>query len=1061
MYLGFKKNNGEIKTMHISDFALKNKLLIYFLAIALVVGGIFSFFKMGKSEDPELKIRIAQVVTIYPGASAKEVEEQITIPLERAIRTATAVEDIDSKSSNDVSIIQVALDLTLPEEEIQQCWDILRRKVADAASQLPNEARQPIVMDDFGDVYGLFYTITSDGFSTEELNDYVADIKEKLQIVPGVGKIALYGEQKPCVFIDIQQDKLANLGVHFYELLLTLRSQNQMVYPGYFNAGDNRVRMKITDTYTHIDDIENLVIKGHEGDQLTLKDIAYIHKGVETPSRSSMRFDGQEAIGLAISMASGHDITKVGKDVENKLNSLKKEGDIPLGIDFHKVFFQSDRVSNAIFTFLLNLLESIAIVVFILMLTMGFRSGVILAINLIIIVLGSFCILYFFDGTLQRVSLGALILAMGMLVDNAIVIIDGVLIDIKKGMKIPDLLTNTAKKTAMPLLGATLIAILAFFPIFLSPDMAGVYVRDLFIVLTVSLLISWLMALTLVPIQAEQLLLKKTKIQPGNELFTGKFYTIYKNILTFLLHHKWATLAVVFILLGLSAFGFLFVKQGFFPDFKYEQAYIEYKMPENTKIEKVKSDLQEIEKLLLQRSDIKHVTSSYGGTPFRYNLVRSFAEPSLGYGELIVDFASPKDMQKALPELQKTLSEQYPQAFVRIKKYNLMYKPFPVEILFMGEDEKVLKNLAQQAQTIMIQEPSAMLVTNDWMPQTPVYTINYNQSAARNRRVSRSDIAISTLAATEGIPVGAYYQSDIAEPIYLRSVNSQNQTIDNLSNIPILTTLPAIESIDKADILDLIIGNQNTTEFISNLLSHPSLNQVTNGISVDWEDLIIRRHNGQKCIRVQCNNKFGFTPEQCRKAIESKIENISLPAGYTFSWQGEAAARSQSTRYLFANIPLAIILITGLLILLFKDLRKTLIIFFCVPLAAIGIVGGLLLFGKEFGFVAIVGALGLIGMMIKNTIVMLDEIKRLIDSGCPAFEALITSSLSRLRPVTMAAGTTILGMLPLLSDVLFGSMAVTIMCGLLAGTCITLLIVPVLYALFYKVETGEQLRSVN
>ncbi|MDR1758208.1 MAG: efflux RND transporter permease subunit [Bacteroidales bacterium] len=1035
--------------MHISDFALKNRLLINFLVIALLCGGVWSFFKMGKSEDPELKVRVAQIVTIYPGASAREVEQQITLPLEKAIRAIPEVGEVSSKSCNDLSIIQVILNITLPEKEIPQGWDLLRRAVSDTRAQLPEEARTPIVMDDFGDVYGLFYAMTADGFQDKELNHYADVLKQELQTVEGVGKVALYGEQKPCVYIDIQQDKLKNRGVHFYELLLTIRGQNQMVYPGYFNAGDARVRVNITDKYNNINDIKNLLIRGHEDDCLSLKDIAHVYEGVEMPVRNSMRFDTLPAIGVAISMAPGHDITKVGKNVKHKLKNLFDSGVIPVGITCHKVFFQSERVEEAIYTFLLNLLESVLIVVAILMLTMGARSGIILGINLVIIVLGSFFVLNLFDGTLQRVSLGSLILAMGMLVDNAIVVIDGVLIDTRRGLPYPDLLTHTAKKTALPLLGATLIAILAFFPIFLSPDMAGVYVRDLFIVLTVSLLISWLLALTLVPMQADRLLVKRVKKTTG-ELFSGKFYRVYRRVLVALLNHKAPTIAVVVLLLLLSAWGFRFVKQGFFPDFKYEQAYIEYKMPEGTRIEKVRADLQDMEKLLMQRKDIKHVTTSLGGTPFRYNLVRSFAEPSLGYGEIIVDFQSPEAMQEALPQLQKILSERYPQAFVRLKKYNLMYKPFPIEILFTGPDPAVLKKLSARAEQIMRAEPSLMLAGNDWEPLAPVYTIQYEPAAARAYRVTRSDIALSTLAATDGIPIASLYFGDTPEPVYLRSLNAKSQPIEDLDNIPILPALPSSRAINRESLLDLALGTKNTTRFITDLLQQPMLNQVTNSPTIAWEDLVIRHYNGQRAIRSRCNNQFGFTPEQARAKIKDSIEAIPLPAGYTMSWQGEVAASKESTRYLFANIPLAIVLMITILLMLFKDFRKTSIIVLCVPLAAIGVVSGLLVFDREFGFVAIVGTLGLIGMMIKNGIVLIDEISLLIKEGTPLQEALVTASLSRLLPVTMAAGTTILGMIPLLSDVLFGAMAVSIMGGLLAGTCITLFVIPVLYALFYK-----------
>ncbi|MDR1103107.1 MAG: efflux RND transporter permease subunit [Tannerella sp.] len=1036
--------------MNLAAWALKNRLLVYFLVGTMIVGGILSFLKMGKMEDPELVVRIAQVVTVYPGASAYEVELQVTDPLEKAIRSMSGIGTVESRSSGDLSIIQVTLDITLPEKEIQQHWDLLRRKVNDLAPSLPAEANAPIVMDDFGDVYGLFYVLTVDGFSDTDFNSQVDNIRRELYAVEGVGKVTTFGEQKPCVYIDIRQDRLAHLGVHFYELLLTIRNQNRMVYPGYFDSGDHRIRLDVTDSYDCVADIENLLIRGHENDQLRLKDIADVHAGIVKPEREMMRYDGQRAIGLAVSMVHGYDITKVGKQVEEHLHRMEYEGSIPLGIDFHKVFFQSDRVNEAIGVFLENLIEAVLIVVAVLMLTMGFRSGIVLGTNLLVVVLGSFIVLRLCDGTLQRVSLGALVLAMGMLVDDAVVVIDGILVDTQRGLKKPLSLTNTARKTAFPLLGATLIAILAFFPIFLSPDMAGVYVRDMFIVLAVSLFISWILSITLAPVQADLFFrVKKNAPAAGGEVFTGRFYTALRKTLYFMLSHRLATLAVAVALLALSGWGFTYVRHGFFPDFKYEQAYIEFKMPEGTHINRVKTDLQDMERRLLAREDVAHVTSSYGRTPFRYNLVRSIAEPSLAYGELIVDFTSPEAMLQALPALQKELSEQYPQAYVRIKKYNLMYKPYPIEAMFKGPDPAVLKDLAARAEAVMEASPSVMLTTRNWEPQVPVLSVRYDQTMARNAGVSRPDVAMALLSATDGMPVGTYYNGSTSEPLYLRSIDAQGEPVNDLSNVPVSTLMSPL---DRLTVTGLLMGTKSLSAVLSDALEPPPVSQVSDGITLRWEDPVVRRFDGKRAICAQCNNMFGYTPAQSLAAIRGQIEGISLPAGYELSWRGESMARAESTRYLFAGVPLSIVLMIVILILLFRDVRKPLIIFLCIPLAAIGIVGGLLISGKEFGFVAIVASLGLVGMMIRNGIVLLEEVMRLTEEGKPAVEALLEASSSRFRPVVMAAGTSIVGMIPLLSDVLFGSLAVVIMGGLTVGTLITLMMIPVLYALFYGVK---------
>lgn len=1034
--------------MNLAEYALNNKALVKFFIAVLVIGGVFAFISMSKLEDPEIKVKQAMVVTVYPGASAHQVELEVTDVLEKSIRSMGAIGSIESKSMADLSMITVELESTVGPDELEQKWDILRRKVTNAQAQLPDGARASVVMDDFGDVYGMFYAITTDGIGDEELLDYAQLVKRELQEVEGVRRVEIYGNRTACINIEVLQDKMANLGVHPMEILSTLNSQNKTVYPGYFNSGDQRLRVAINDSYQSVEDIRNLIIQGHENDQLRLRDIASVTEGYEEPSRNEMRYDGKRAFGLAVSMEKGGNIVSLGKKVDEELQQLK-ESRIPTGVEFHKVFFQPDRVNDAIGVFMVNLIESVIIVILVLMLTMGFRSGVIIGTGLVIIVLGSFVVLYLFDGTLQRVSLGSLIVAMGMLVDNAIVIVDGILVDLERGVKRPAALTNIAKKTAMPLLGATVIAILAFFPIFISPDTTGEYVRDLFIVLAVSLLLSWVLALTHIPIHADHSLKVKRK-KEGENLYDSKIYRLFRQFLAFMLWHKSMAIGIVVILLAITVFLYRYIPQGFFPDLSYTQLYIEFKMPEGTRVERVESDLAEIEEYLMERPEITHVTTSIGGTPARYNLVRSIAEPSMSYGELIVDYTTPEALKETMDELQDYLTANYPDAYVRMKRYNLMYKKYPIELMFTGPDPAVLKDLTEQAEQIMRDESAVMLVTNDWEPMTPTLMVNYYQPIARAIGLSRSDVGLSMLSATDGMPLGSYYEGVHAKPIYLKSLDSKGEQVEALDNIPVWSMLPSTAALNEETLKGLLMGTTSGEDLLSQTIGSIPLNQATRGITMKWEDPVVRRYNGQRAMRAQCNNAPGYTAESARSLLLPEIEKIALPEGYAMQWLGEHKASGDSMRYLFANIPLAVILMIAILIMLFKDFKKPIIIFCCLPLAAIGIVLGMLISGKEFGFVAIVGALGLIGMMIKNGVVLLDEIGLQIASGKSQTEALLDSSSSRFRPVMMASLTTILGMLPLLGDDMFGSMAVTIMSGLLVGTVITLVFIPVLYAVFFK-----------
>ena len=1034
--------------MNITEYALNNRALIKFFIAVLVVGGMFAFVSMSKLEDPELKVKQAMVVTVYPGASAHKVELEVTDVLEKSIRSMGEVDNIQSKSMADVSQITVELSSTVKPDELEQKWDMLRRKVANAQAELPSGAVASVVMDDFGDVYGMFYAMTTDGIADEELLDYAWLVKRELQDIEGVRRVEIYGDRKPCINIEIIQDRMANMGVHPLEVLSTLNAQNQTVYPGYFNSGDERIRVKISDNYQTIEDIRNLIIQGLEQDQLRLGDIATVTRGYREPSRNEMRYDGSRALGISLSMEKGGNIVDLGKVVDKELDQLKAR--MPVGIDFHKVFFQPDQVSHSIRVFMVNLIESVLIVIVVLMLTMGLRSGMIIGTGLVIIVLGSFVVLYLFDGTLQRVSLGALIIAMGMLVDNAIVIIDGIQVDLERGVAKPGALVNIAKKTAWPLLGATLIAILAFLPIFLSPDTTGEYVRDLFIVLAVSLLLSWILALTQIPLHADRVL--KVKERPSGELYDSRVYRVFRHFLRYMLWHKKLALAVTLVLLGVSVYLFRYIPQGFFPDLSYKQLYVEFQMPEGTRMERVKSDLGEIERYLLQYPGVEHVTTSFGGTPSRYNLVRSIAEPSMGYGELIVDFETPEKLKVSIPELQEYLTENYPDAYVRIKRYNLMYEKFPVELMFTGPDPAVLKELTAKAENIMRETPAAMLVRRDWDPMVPVLSVEYDQPIARTVGLSRTDIGMSMLSATDGLPVGAYYEGTHALPLYLKSVDHRRENVGMLNNIPVWSMLPSVSGLNGDVLKGLLTGTVKSEDLLQDAIGSIPLSQATRGIDVCWEDPVVRRYNGQRAMKAQCNNVWGATAEEVRQAIMPAIDTITLPEGYAYKWLGEYRASSQSTKYLFGSLPWAIVMMIAILIMLFRDFRKPAIIFLCLPLAMIGIVLGMLLTGKDFGFVAIVGALGLIGMMIKNGVVLLDEITLQIGSGKEPEAALLDSSSSRFRPVMMAALTTILGMIPLLSDDLFGAMAVTIMFGLLVGTVITLVFIPVLYALFFGMK---------
>ena len=1034
----------------LGKWAFGHSKLVYFLLAVLLVGGLKSAYDMGKLEDPEVKVKIAMVVGVRPGASAHEMELEVTDPLEKAIRTVGEVDNTQSWSYNDLCIIQVELKSTTPDDRLEQCWDMLRHK-GSAEASLPG-GTSVTVQDDFSLVYGMFYALTAEGFSERQLADYAGLIQRELTDLDGVARVELYGKREESIDISLRADRMATLGISPTEVLATLNGQNGTFYAGYYDNGDQRVRVTVTDKSRTVEQIRNMVIQGHEDDQLRLGDIATVESGYTEPVRNSMTYNGERAVGIAVAAASGTDIVKVGNAVERRLAELQEER-FPAGVACHKVFYQPERVTGALSTFFINLVESVLIVIAILMITMGFRSGVIIGFSLLTIVIGTFLLLGMTGGTMQRVSLAAFILAMGMLVDNAIVIVDGILVDLKLGKPRREAMCAIGRKTAMPLLGATVIAILAFLPVFLSPDTAGVYVRDLFIVLAASLLLSWVLALVHVPLMANRLLKQPSRTEGSGKLYDSTLYRRFGDLLRFGLRHRIAALSVILVLLGLSVWGFRYVRQGFFPDMVYDQLYIEYKLPEGTNSTRVAADLREIEAYLKTRPEIRNVVASVGGTPARYNLVRSIATPSLSYGELIVDFESPESLVENMDEIQRELLKRYPDAYVKLKQYNIMYKKYPIEALFTGPDPAVLHALADSARMIMEQTPEVCLVTTDWEPSMPLLTIDYDQSSARRSGLSRQDISTSVLTAAGGIPVGNFYDGIHKNTIYLKCTGEDGEKMDNLENVPLFSMMPNISSVlDEEALLKIKSGTADRSDLIESVMQTTPLKQIGKGISMEWEDPIVPRYNGQRAQTVMCSPSPGIETEKARATIAERIEQIKLPEGYQLQWKGEKDASTQTMHYLFKNVPLGIVLMIAILIMLFKDYRKPAIILCCVPLLAIGIVGAMLLSGQSFTFCAIVGALGLVGMMMKNCIVLMDEIGEQISAGIAPAEALVSSSESRLRPVMMASLTTILGMIPLLSDAMFGSMAATIMGGLLFSTLATLFFVPILYAMFFKIK---------
>ncbi len=1047
--------------MKLSKYFIKRPTLFWSLMVAIILGGIYSYSKMPKLEDPEISIKQANVVVLYPGASAHEVELEAVAVLEEALRSMPEVNYISSESSNGMGLVTVEMKMTVPESQVQQYWDLLRRKVNDVSAMLPSGCSTPMVIDDVSDVYGMFYALKAEGYDNREMTTYAEYLRRNLLGVNGVKRVTLFGSRDECINITLPKENLARNGMTATQIMTGIDAAHKTVEAGKYEAGNNRIQLRVSEQLKDEKDIENLLIKTMTGEQIRLGDIAQVERGYLEPQNNGFWVDGKPAIAILLSTEPGVNVTEVGKRVEARMAELMTT--LPAGFESEKIFFQPDKVNKAIDSFLVNLIESVLIVVFALVFTMGFRSGLIIGSGLILTIAASFPVLLMLGTTLQRISLGAFIIAMGMLVDNAIVILDGILIDKRRGLAPKKYLFNICRKTAWPLLGATLIASSTFLCVFLAKGSASEYAHDLFLVLCVSLLISWLLAMTQVPMFAKNFLPPRIKEHPQgqDEVLNKPIHRFVRKMTSFLVDHKKVTLAVSVSLLVLAGWSFRYVKNLYFPDFDYNQFVVEYWMPSQTNPEKVRHDLLEITDRLKEKyPQIQRITASQESAPARYCLVRPMTNGGDCYGELLVDCEDFNTCSEIIPSLRAFLRAEYPDAYIRTRRYNFSISTsHTVEVQFKGPDPAVLRRLSAEAEQIMREAQSVdpYSVQNNWKERNKSLVAYYQQMDGRRTGINRSDVGNALMAATDGLTVGALHDKDKIVRINLQIRNADGSKIQDLNDVPVWTMMPNINLSDN-DMKVLLSGGMKASDVENELFKSSPLSNVTKDLDLAWEEGTVYRYDCMRAIEAECDPDYdnGSSPVKVQKEIQEKIESIPLPPGYSMRWMGEIKQQAESNEALADYYPLTLIIVLTVLLLLFNDWRKVILILICLPFVIVGVAPALIATGLPFTFMATIGMAGLMGMMIKNSIVLVDEINRLMtEEGLHPYHAIIQATVARANPVIMASATTIVGMLPLVSDPMYGSMAVSIMAGLTMGTIITLMLLPVFYAIFFKVTKPQ------
>ncbi|HHE0503018.1 TPA: multidrug efflux RND transporter permease subunit VmeV [Vibrio parahaemolyticus] len=1015
--------------MNIAEYSIKNKVISWLFIVILAIGGVTSFLELGRLEDPAFTIKDAMIVATYPGATSKEVEEELTYPLEKEIRKLPYIDRITSTSSNGMSQIMVSMKMDYGPDELPQIWDEMRRKINDLQPTLPQGVQSLQIIDDFGDVYGVMLMLTGDDYDYVELKRYADHLRREIELVDGVGKVDIAGDQQEMLFVEISLDRLASLNLDMNVVSGLLNQQNNVVSAGEVMVNGESLVIRPSGTLNTVQALENLIIHGRDtGNLIRLKDVATITRSIQEKPGNMILFNGKKAINIGISFASGVNVVEVGERLNAELSSL--ESIKPAGLDMSYFYNQAQEVDDSVKAFVISLAEAVAIVIIVLLFTMGLRSGVIIGVVLLLTVFGTFILMNYNNIELHRISLGALIIALGMLVDNAIVVVEGILVGLKKGRTKVQAAVDIVKQTQWPLLGATVIAITAFAPIGLSQDATGEFMGSLFWVLCFSLFLSWVTAITLTPFLADLLLKEEEKDTNGEDEdpYKGWLFVVFGALLKFSLRFRWMTVAAMVALLVGAVIAFGNVKQQFFPPSNTPMFYVDMWMPEGTDIRQTIKQAEKVESYIRQQEDIDFVSVSIGQGLQRFALTYQPEKSYEAYAQFQVRTTDRDNMFKLLHKLDDNLAKTFDEPTFQFKL--MEFGPSPaskIEARITGPDPKVLRELAVQVEDILHTDPGARNIRHDWRERTKELVPVFNESKARRLGISKEDLSSTLQMAFGGSTFGV-----------LR---------DGTHTLPIMMRLPEAERVDFESL-------QNVKIWSPSLQTYIPVDQIIDGVELDWSEPLIQRRDRKRTLTVLADHDVlsDDTAASLFARVQPKVMALHIPEGYEITWGGEYESSKDAQEGLFGSLPMGYLLMFIITILLFNSIKKPLVIWFTVPLSIIGVAFGLLTTNMPFSFTAFLGLLSLSGMILKNGIVLLDQINLELESGKDPYLAIVDSAISRVRPVSMAALTTILGMIPLVFDAFFGSMAITIMAGLGFATVLTLIVVPVMFAILFRIK---------
>ena len=1011
--------------MKLVKYFLSKKPVTILLLVLVLAGGLLAYVKMGKLEDAPFTIKQALVLTPYPGASPSEVQSQVTDVLEESIQALGELYYLKTENRAGLSKITVYVKKETRADEMQQLWDKLRRKVSDVQSKLPEGAGPSVVNDDFGDVLGVFYGLTGSGHSYRELEDEAKLIKNEILKVKDVAKVEIYGTQTPTIDISVSPSVMARSGITMADIARAFEAQNKVVDAGGIDVGSNRLRIESTGNFYSLDDIRNLTIVSSTGEHFRLADITRIEESYQTPASNLMRINGQPAVGIAISTVPTGNVVDMAAAVKESLQQMSDS--MPEGFELVTLYDQGYESAVANQGFILNLIISVLTVVAILLFFIGFKNGLLIGSGLVFSIFATLIVMLCTDIALQRMSLAAIIIAMGMLVDNAIVVSDSALVNMQRGMRKRVAIMRACSSTALPLLAATVIAILTFLPIYFSPHITGELLSSLVIVIGVSLMFSWVFALTQTPFFIQEFVRRPRPEELKSALFDGKYYNMFRRSLHWVIKHRYATIACMVLLLVLSAWSFKFIPKVFVPALDKQYFTVDVWLPEGSNIDETGKLAEEMAAYIRTHGEAEMVSTFIGRTPPRYYLSNVAFGPQSNYTQLLVKCHTSEESRRLNAALQDSIRLKFPGPLIKVNKFELSpLTEAVIEARFLGPDPAVLDSLVGQAIEIMRRNPKVADARNEWGNMALMLRPVYDPVKAGELGITKAQMMQSVKSISDGVPVGIYR--------------------DNEKKVPVLLKSEGYDITDAASLGNFSVWNGERSA---------PLSQVTERIETTWEFPQMRTYNRQLSMAAMCGVKPGHTMAEVHGEIRSEIEAMPLPPGYTFFWDSQYKDQGEAMEAIAKYFPLAFLMLIVILVALFGNFRQPIIILCILPLSLIGVAVGMLLTGFDFGFFPIAGWLGLLGMIIKNVIVLIDEINIQRREGVPAYTAVIESTVSRTRPVLMAATTTILGMVPLLFDIAFGGMAATIIFGLTFATLLTLFVTPALYILFYRIKINK------